>query len=281
MRKIAIYLLIVVVLLGCEDPIQIDLPTNTDLVVVEGWVSNQMINQEIVLSRTQGFNNQSGPSFITGANVTVFNNLNDQYTFQQEEDGVYRSTVSFQGVDSLFYQLEVILPEGDTIVSPFESVPRLVTIDSLIFAQDEEASDENPNLQVTFNFPVSWAQDPPDIRNYYRWRIFRNDTLFSAPNDLELLDDSAINGNFFPNEFRSFRYEFGDTLTMEMQTLSEDAFDFLTLLKNQTTLLGTASGTLPATISGNLRNRSDPDKIVLGFFGCISTSTAELTLLDE
>ncbi|MDW3193239.1 MAG: DUF4249 domain-containing protein [Cytophagales bacterium] len=280
MRKIY-YLLISLVLLGCEDPIQIDLTADANLVVVQGWISNQVTNQEIVLSRTQGFNDQSGPSLIMGARVSVINNQSDQFIFQQNEDGIYRSNVEFRGVDSLFYQLEVILPDGDTIVSPFESVPRIVTIDSLIFRQDEELSDDNANLLETFNFPVSWAQDPPDIRNYYRWRIFRNDTLFSAPNDLELLDDSAINGNFFPNEFRSFRYEFGDTLTMEMQTLSEDAFDFLTLLKNQTTLLGTASGTLPATISGNLRNRTDPDQIVLGFFGCISSSSSELVLLDE
>lgn len=279
--KRVFYILIVFIFLGCEDPIQIDLPTNTDLVVVQGWVSNQITNQEIVLSRTQGFNDQSSTVLIAGARVSVFNNQNDQFVYEQGVDGIYRSTTRFLGVDSLFYQLEVILPDGDTIVSPFESVPRFVTIDSVLFRQDEEVPDDNPNLFKTFNFPVTWSQDPPDIRNYYRWKISRNDTLFNAPNDLELLDDSAINGNFFPNEFRSFRYEFGDTLQIELNTISEGAYDFLTLLKNQTTLLGTASGTLPATISGNLRNRSNPDKIVLGYFGCFSSSTAELILLTE
>ena len=105
--------------------------------------------------------------------------------------------------------------------------------------------------------------------------------MFNTPNDLELLDDSAINGNFFPNEFRSFRFDFGDTLGIEMQTLSKGAFEFLSLLKSQTTLLGTASGTLPATITGNLRNTSDESQVVLGYFGCFSASEAKLVLKEE
>ncbi len=280
MKKV-IYILFVFLFIGCEDAIQIDLPTNANLIVVQGWVSNQLMSQEVILSRTQGFNDQSGPALVNNAQVVVSSNQGDQFQYQQDMDGVYRSIDAYEGMDSTFYQLEVVLPEGDTIISPFELMPRLVPIDSLVFNSAEELSNENPNLLETIYFPVTFSQDPPDIRNYYRWKISRNDTLFNAPNDLELLDDSAINGNFFPNEFRSFRYEFGDTLHIEMQTISGGAFDFLSLLKNQTTLLGTASGTLPATISGNLRNRTDPNMIVLGYFGAFSSSTAELILLEE
>lgn len=280
MRKVT-YLLILIFALGCEDPIQIDLPTNANLIVVQGWVTNELRNHEVVLTRTQGFNDQSGPSYVNGARVTVFDNQGDPFLYQQEENGLYRSIEAFEGQIDAIYKIEVILPEGDTIDSPPVLMPRLVTIDSVAFNTDEELSNENPNLLETINFPVIFAQDPPDIRNYYRWKISRNDTLFNAPNDLELLDDSAINGNFFPNEFRSFRFEFGDTLHVEMQSITEEAFDFLSLLKNQTTLLGTASGTLPATISGNLRNRTNEDQVVLGFFGCVATSTAELVLLEE
>lgn len=280
MKKI-IYILIVWLGLSCEDPIQIDLPTNPNLVVVQGWVANQLIHQEVVLSRTQGFNDQSGPSFVLGARVSVFSNQNNRFPYQQSEDGVYRSLVPFEGLDSTFYQLEIILPEGDTLVSPFELMPRLVPIDSVAFSAAEEQSNDNQNLLETFNFPVSFSQDPPDIRNYYRWKVSRNDSLFNAPNDLELLDDSAINGNFFPNELRSFRFELSDTLLLELQSISEGAFDFLSLLKNQTTLLGTASGTLPATLSGNMRNRTNPGQIVLGYFGCVASSTAEKVLITE
>lgn len=280
MKKVT-YLLMLLIILGCQDTIQIDLPTNENLLVVQGWVTNELKNHEVVLTRTQGFNDQSGPSIVNGARVTVFDNQGDPIPYRQEEDGVYRSTAAFEGLIDAIYKIEVILQGGDTIDSPPVLMPRLVTIDSVAFKSDEELSNENPNLLETINFPVTFAQDPSDIRNYYRWKISRNDTLFNGPNDLELLDDSAINGNFFPNEFRSFRFEFGDTLQIEMQSITEEAFDFLSLLKNQTTLLGTASGTLPATISGNLRNQTNENEIVLGFFGCVATSSAELIFLEE
>lgn len=281
MRGLATILVACWILLSCEDPIQIDLPTNSNLLVVEGWISNQLVNQEITLSQTQGFNDQSEPSLVSEAQVTVFNNLNESFSFEQLESGIYQSADPFRAVDSLFYQLEIVLTSGDTIVSPFESVPRSVLIDSVAFRDVPIRSNENPNIIETIYFPVTFSQDPSDIRNYYRWKISRNDSLFNSPNDLELLDDSAINGNFFPNEFRSFQFEFGDTLNIEMQTISKGAFDFLSLLKSQTTLLGTASGTLPATLTGNLRNRTNENQIVLGYFGCFSSSEAELVLLEE
>lgn len=273
--------MLLIFMASCEDPIQIDLPTNPDLVVVEGWISNQLTHQQILLSQTQAFNDQSGPTLINGAQVTVFNNLNEAFRFAQQENGSYQSTAPFQAMDSLFYRLEVVLSSNDTIISPFESVPRSVNIDSVTFRSAELRSNDNPNLIETIYFPVTFAQDPADIRNHYRWKISKNSILFNAPNDLELLDDSAINGNFFPNEFRSFQFDFGDVLNVEMQTISKGAFDFLNLLKSQTTLLGTASGTLPATITGNLRNKTDDTQIVLGYFGCFSSSTAELVLLEE
>ena len=280
MRKAA-HIWLLLFILGCEDPIQIDLPTNANLLVVQGWVTNELKNHEVVLTRTQGFNDQSGPSFVNNASVTVFDNQGEPFIFQQGRDGVYRSTRAFAGEIDALYKVEIILADGDTIDSPPVLMPRLVAIDSVAFNSEEEVSNENSNQVEIINFPVTFAQDPPDIRNYYRWKISRNDTLFDAPNDLELLDDSAINGNYFPNEFRSFRFESGDTLHVEMQSITEEAFDFLRLLKNQTTLLGTASGTLPATISGNLRNQTNEDQIVLGFFGCVATSSAELVLLEE
>ncbi len=264
-------------ILSCEEPITIELPSADNLVVVEGFITNEVKTQEVILSRTQGFNESSRDLSIPDAQVSVFDLSGNIFPFHFEE-GIYRSDSIFAGEIGRQYALLAVLPEGDTITSPFVLMPDVVPIDLLIFDSFEEPSPEDPSIILDIYFPVVWATDPANRRNYYRYVFSRNDTIFNEPQDIELLEDIAINGNSFPNEFRSFRFEAGDVATCELRSINKDAYNFFRLLRNQTTSLGTAAGTSPASIDGNLKNETNPDNVVLGFFGCYSLSRASAVL---
>lgn len=272
--------ILVLFLISCEDVITIDLPANASLIVVEGWITNSLEQQKIRISRTQNFNEPSSDLFVTDANVsvTLLDSSNTTFSYSLSADGSYRSDSTFSGVVRQFYSVQIILSEGDTINSPFQSMPSPVEIQEIIFDSFEERSLDDANVLIDVYFPIVFSQDPAERRNFYRYVMARNDTIFNTPQDIELLDDSAINGNLFPNEFRTFRYDFGDIASIELRSLNSGAFEFFKLLKSQTTSLGTSSGTSPASINGNLRNRSNPSQEVLGYFGCYSTVTFEKEL---
>ena len=279
MARKTCFILLTFFLVSCEDPIEIALPRAESQLVVEGWVTSELRRQEIRLSRTQGFNEPSQELLITTARVTVTDGQNTIFPYQINDDGVYYSDSAFAGVEGRFYQLQVILENADTISSPFEMMPQLVPIEAITFGSFLRRSEENPREMEEFFFPITFSQDPSTRRNFYRWRISRNGIPFNSPNDIELLDDAAINGNFFPNEFRSFEFNPGDIAQVELLSINRGAFEFLSLLKSQTTSLGTASGTSPSNIGGNLFNITNDEVAVLGYFSCYNVSLIEATFM--
>lgn len=277
MRRLLVIFWILGILSSCEDVIDVDLPDDDELVVIEGWVTNQLQIQTVKISRTQNFNEQGDEIVIENAEVTVFAGNNPiPYHFSATSNS-YESDSAYRGVSNgTLYGLRIVIA-GDTLGSTFELMPEAVEIQSITFDFFERQSEENPNIIEQIYFPSAFSQDPSGP-NFYRYVLSRNGQTFSDPNDIELLDDSAIDGNFFFNEFRTFNYDIGDTATIELRNLNQPAFDFLNLLKSQTTSLGTSAGTSPASINGNLENQTNPEIVVLGYFGCYASSSMSMVL---
>ena len=281
MERILLVLILIYLITSCEDPIDIDLPENQNSLVVEGWITNIEGQQSIRISRTRKFDEIEPGQTIADAVITVTQDTT-VYTFSHEEDGQYLSDSSFAGNAGEFFGLQIILANGDTIRSQtFERMPELVTLDSIGFDFFEQNSEVNPGELERVFFPISFSSDPPARSNFYRYVISRNDTIFNSPQDIELLDDRAINGNDFRNEFRTFNFLDGDKATIELRSINRGAFDFFSLLRNQATSLGTSSGTTPTSIDGNLENISNPTQTVLGYFSCYSLNSEELILIVQ
>ncbi len=276
-----IILMITFFLTGCEDVITIPLPENQNLVVVEGWITTEDKRHEIRISRTQKFDEPNTDTSVSDASVIVQRDT-IVYTFSHQNEGIYLSDDAFQGLEGGFYGLRIILSSGDTIRSrSFERMPETVGISRISFDFFEQNSETNPGEVVRLYFPITFSTDPAERANFYRYVLSRNDTVFNAPQDIELLDDSAINGNNFRNEFRSFNYLNGDLASVELRSINRGAFEFFQLLRNQATSLGTSSGTAPASIQGNLFVLNDPDQVVLGYFSCYSSSSIQIVFEEQ
>lgn len=255
-------------LMACVDP-EIDFPNNLEIVVIEGWIINEQKQHWVKVSQTVAFNSTQQEQPITDAAVTVFDGT-DTFIFTHGSNGIYYSD-AFTGVVMNNYTLSVTLPDGKVIESLPETlnpVPEIenISVSSFIRQNPDTGEDE------TIFYPIVRTQDPAEEENFYRYKGFRNDVLLNEPEQLELLSDQFINGQLLPHNISVFEYEQGQEIKIELHSLSNAAFDFLELLKLQTTSLGSSSGTAPAVLRGNLRYR-ESDDLVLGFFGASAVST--------
>lgn len=271
MRKLLIIL--TALILGCSNP-DIEIPAGQNVVVIEGWVTDEDKQHWVKLSRTVSFDSDQQEEPIEDAIVTVNDGSVDR-AFVHTTDGVYVSDV-FAGIETTSYSLSVMLSNGRTIVSDPENlnpVPVIenISISSFIRQNPDTGEDE------TVYYPVVQTQDPEDEENYYRYKGFKNGELLNDPEQLELLSDQFINGQLLPHNISRFEYDEGDVVTIELLSISKEAFDFLELLKLQTTSLGSSSGTAPAVLQGNLRY-TDSDDLVLGFFGASAVESGSVTV---
>lgn len=67
-------------------------------------------------------------------------------------------------------------------------------------------------------------------------------------------------------------------VTIEQQSLTKSAYDFWELVDEQNNNVGSVFDTPPARIRGNLYNVTNPDDVVLGYFGASDFSKGHIIL---
>lgn len=273
----------ITLLLGCTNPDEIPFNSGESVLVVEGWLTNQAERQYVRISRTVPFTANQKNEIISGARVRVQEFINtrlqQEFEYTYDQNGYYRSGF-IQGLAGNSYRLIIELPNGEIIQSGQELMQSVTPVDSLGYDFFLRDSEENPSIELTIYYPIAWTSDPAEVQNYYRWKMYRNDTLFSQPDEIFLFNDRFINGNQrYRQEFTMFEYSLLDTVRAERLAISKNAFDFLSQLKAQTTSLGTNTAVSPAAVRGNLTNLSNGE-LTLGYFGTTSLTSSEVIITD-
>ena len=259
-----------VILTSCEVS-DLVIPDRNEVLVVEGWITNENKVHSVKLSRTVPFNESKSFSPIDNATVHIEDKVSS-FSLSPSGKGIYLSD-AFAGIESRRYRVIIKLADGETIQSEWERLNPLMPIDTIKY---EFFTDQDPETgeDIRVYFPIVVSSDPIDESNFYKYKGFRNDIILDEPNEIVLLSDQFVNGaNSLPNFIPEFRYSFADTIKVELHSLTQDGFEFMQLLKSQTTSLGSSSGTSPAALTGNLTNLDDNTRIVLGFFGASAVST--------
>ncbi|MEO6686640.1 MAG: DUF4249 family protein, partial [Dyadobacter sp.] len=79
--QIAIVLMAIIGLSGCEDVIDLKTETGPTQLVVDGWVTNQPGTQTITLTWSSGYFDSNPIQPVLGAKVTVTDNVGNVYNF--------------------------------------------------------------------------------------------------------------------------------------------------------------------------------------------------------
>ncbi len=265
------FTILLLTLVACEE--LVELPVGDPQLVVEGWVTNENKAHRIRLSQTVPFDAERDGLPVSDATLSIEDNLGNSWDCVHSADGWYESQV-FTGVVGRNYQLFVVLADEQMVVSEPETLRPVDPLQSLSFTSFD-TNDEQTGDPVTKFYPVVVSTDPLATKDFYRYIGFRNGEKFNDPDQLILLSDQFINGaDPLVNELQLFNYDAGDSVRIELWSLTVGAFNFLELIRSQTATLGTTAGVGPATASGNLRY-TDPatDNVVLGYFGASSITS--------
>lgn len=264
-----------ILLLGCEQVVIVDLPPSQNLVIVQGWLTDSLSHQSIRLTRSNGFSDDNQVIPIESAQVIVQSRTGSVFTYSYDANGYYNADTPFQGISETEYRVRIVLDTVE-IRSEWDRMPQPVSIGSLQIDSFEENDPNNSDQQITVFYPKITTRDPENEENYYRWVFYKNDQSFFDPEPITIQNDRLFDGNLIPNDFQIFGYDSEDKMTVQLQSISSNAHNYLALLKSQITTLGTTSGTTPAIVNGNLFYFNDESELVLGYFGAISTRAGTL-----
>lgn len=277
--KSLFFLLLFIAIIGCEEVVVVDLPESQDLVVVEGWVSDEEKMQQVRLTMSNSFQSEDPNSELADSEVKMF--VNSQvYEFIYIGNGYYEMTTPLSAQQNANIFLEIALADGSIVRSGTVRLQPSSPILNSFLRSFVDNDPNNPGEEITYYFPKITALDSAGFRNFYRWRFYKNSQLYTEPESITIQDDKFFDGNFIPNTFEEFKYQLGDTAVVELQVISQSAFDYLSLLKSQINTLGTSSSTTPSEVVGNLDNLNDPGETVLGYFGVISVDRDTLIVTN-
>jgi hypothetical protein len=285
---------------GCVE--QIDLVSERELVllVVEGGITTGQGPHNIRLTQSSRFGSalEGFTAPVRDAIVSV-RDSEGRVTFFQEVDelGNYQTPVDFRATLGLEYILQIETFDGILYQSLPERVFPVSDLDEISF-EYQVLPTTDPLIQTRgVEFFVEFS-DPADETNFYRWinsathTVLANPELFvdsetgaPAPKDccnlcyrdelpdqsVQILRDNNVDGSdlrrsvaFVEDDGIRFRELY--LMRVEQLSLTQDAFEFFSLLNEQLNIDGDLFDPPPATLRGNLVNLADPDEIVIGYF---------------
>lgn len=293
--KNILWLLVLGAAFGCEDVIDVELPESDPILAVDGWLEHRPGEQIISLTYTRPYFDGSRAEGVTGASVRVLE-LNgiipqDTLTFLETENGRYIwepaiATDSFGSIGNT-YVLE-ILHEGTQFLSQSTLNP-VPTIDSITFRPEDGATNFIPD----FHAAEFWSRDLPGIGDTYWIKTWKNGTYLGQPSEINIAFDAgfsqtapADNTLFIqpirdainpfdedPGDDFQFLPPFveGDSLYVQIQSIDNDVWFFLTNVIDETNRPGGFSELFATPLSNVFTNivPQSEDERAVGIF-CVS-----------
>lgn len=278
-------------LFGCEETIDVELKDAPPAYVVDAWINDKMETQVIQLSLTQPYFDSSEPTPITGATVTVTSE-GKTFSFTESQSGSYTwdpatSTDRIETVGSR-YTLTVNV-DGNEFMAESE-LRRVPPVDSIKFTFKEERNAFQPEGY----YAEFLATDPVGPGDTYWIKAIKNGIPLNNPFDLNIAYDAGFNegGNIDGVVFiqpiqdavtplnedldEIVPYKLGDSLHVEIHSITHEAFTFLQQVQIQTQRDGgfdeIFAEPLENVSSNIMMMNENPDVQVIGFFNVSSVS---------
>jgi len=253
-----ITILLCILVVSCEDVIDLDLNTSNPKLIIEAsinWIKGTSGNeQEIKLSLSAPYYNLETPP-ANNASVSIFDSNNNEYTFTEYgTTGVYKNN-SFVPVLNAEYSLEINY-QGETY-SASETLKSVASIDYVEQKNDGGFSGEETELKAYYT-------DPANIENYYFFE-FKND--FTAIPTLEVYEDEFTDGNQIFGFYTEKDLTNGQEVRIRNHGISKAFYEYMYILLHQNSEEGGGPfETIPATVRGNCINETNPDNFPFGYF---------------
>lgn len=260
-------------LFGCEDVIEVSLPTAEPKLVIDA-IFNTYINEtpsrlegSVKLSFTSDFlEGQISPA--NAAEVYLTNTIsNTQYTFTEiGNSGQYTpENSSFIPIFDTTYELTINY-NGETYQGNAQLIPS-VPINSIVQGDGDLFGGNETEIIVEFT-------DDSSRTDFY---------LFDLDFDLFLTTEDE----FYQGETFAFSYFYDELegnereIDVKLIGVSEQFYNYMNIIIEQS---GQSGGgpfqTTPSTVRGNMINKTNPDNYPLGYFSLSETNNLSVTITE-
>ena len=302
MKKIFISL-IAFAFFSCENIIYPELEPSLEQYVVDAWLNDLPGSQKIFLSKSNNYFMSELPKLLSGAEVYLTDEDGNRYDFEETEGGYVwgdSSSTSFLQVGTS-YQLNVSI-DGIRFSGTSEMNP-VPPVDSITFKYQEK----DFSTVEDYYLAEVVATDLAGVGNTYWIKAWKNEVYLNKASEINIAYDAGfsaggnIDGQVFIQPIQELinpfdtdeagealiepPYSIGDTIYVEIHSISESAFYFLNEVKIQTVRSG-GFGALFAqpfsNVSTNLINEDVNSAIhPVGFFNVSAISSLEQVLTSE
>lgn len=268
-------------LAACERVVDVRLSEGERYLVVEGRIERvqglDLVAQRVKLSTTDAYFSDSAPPPALGATVRVIDDLGGSLEFRPSatEPGVYESA-PFAAELRRRYTLRIDW-EGDRYEGS-DTLNPVSPIDSLYFRERNTPAGPREGMRATID-----TFDPAGERNYYLWDQLVDGIRLIAPDSSfrirVIANDDLVEGQPV-REYQPYSgipVGAGQRVTVRQIALSEAAYRYYLALSDQVSNNGSPFSVAPASVRGNVANRTRPDHRALGYF--MAGEVSEVTRL--
>ncbi len=226
---------------------------------------------------------------VAGCNVKIIDDKGNLYLADDMLNGNYQIFIpqSELSVGSSF-KVDIFVPGGVNLVSDFDQIHDGPDIDT-VYYQVEQLPAEKPSTELDgIRFCLDLDATAFTTR-YFRWEATETwqykAKLASSVSGVKVCWSTApiksiylvSTKNLTQNKYTRFplhfvdnisspRLSFGYSLLVRQYAMSEASYNYWQKIQENSTEQGGLYEKQPLAIKGNIRNISDPDQIVLGFF---------------
>jgi hypothetical protein len=279
MKNILILIVLAAVIFpSCEKVIELDVEEGRTQLVVDSWYTDEDTIHYVKLSTTAPYFENGPVPRVSSALVTLHTYDGDVLensvvlTEDSEKPGFY--IYPAPAVVGKGYQLEVDAPGLIKVRSDIQlarPVPPILQLDWAETTPDFQDSTKKYQVLIT-------TFETPGLGDHYRWFTWVNGVYQNAPFDITITSDELVDGSFVAGlDVTNKRYRFGDLVRISQASINRNAYEYLSLLVQQTAFVGSPFDSPPAQLIGNMK-QVDGDRVALGFFGVSATSIDEILI---
>lgn len=245
---------------SCQKVIDLKTASAAPQIVIEGNLTDEYGDQEVVISRSVPFTSTNTFPPVTGATVFFTDSTGHTYPLPEVAPGTYRITPFF-GKHGQTYSLTVT--SGGITYTATSTMPQLVKLDSVTAKINSFGKSDLRTIVVNY-------QDPINEVNQYRYVLFINGheagTIFAD-------DDNFTNGRYVKRDLfqNGTDIHHNDTATVEMQCIDKNMFKYWFSLEQQQGN-GPGGGTAPSNPPSNFNNNA------LGYFSAHTTQVKSIVV---
>ncbi|GGK15011.1 hypothetical protein GCM10007962_06490 [Yeosuana aromativorans] len=258
MKKVAYLILLSILIISCEDVIDVKTPTEKPRLVIDAsinWFKGTTGNeQDIKLTLTAPYFNNSVPP-ANGAQVLVVDSNNQVFNFIEDgQTGIYTNNNFIPVIDETYTLTIIYKNETYTATETLKSVASIDYVDQ----------NDNGGFSGNETELKAFYKDPADEKNYYFFEFISDIPVIPS---LEVYKDEFTNGNEMFGFYTEEDLTTGDIVTIRNYGISEQFYNYMFVLLQQNSQEGGGPfETQPATVRGNCINQTNPENYPLGYF---------------